>query len=206
MAGTSSKVRCAMTPSLCSLTWILSFSASFADSQLTDALKHLASDPSTDAQVKKKLAAVLAGWRRQFSEDPSMQLVAKLYEQCRLAQSDRVSSDKRAMENVNAGLGLDMEYMERKKKEEEARKRREEEKRKAKEDKQRRKREEEERRQQSSQPKPKRKPFNFEQVHPMRVQTLRYTTNSCIGEATNLDRHCERISSHQQSSECDDSE
>ena len=34
--------------------------ASFADSQLTDALKHLAADPGTDHKVKKKLAAAEA--------------------------------------------------------------------------------------------------------------------------------------------------
>ena len=139
--------------------------ASFADSQLTDALKHLAADPGTDHKVKKKLAAVLAGWRRQFHDDPSMALVAKLYDQCKIAQTDRANADKRAVENVNAGMGLDVDYiMERKKKEEEARKKKEEEKRKAKEEKEKRKREEEERRRKASQPKTKRKPFNFEQV------------------------------------------
>ena len=93
--------------------------ASFADSQLTDALKHLAADPATDHKVKKKLASVLAGWRRQFQDDPSMALVAKLYEQCKIAQTDRANADKRAIEHVNTGIGLDVDYiMERKRKEE----------------------------------------------------------------------------------------
>ena len=131
---------------------------------LTDALKHLASDPGTDPKVKKKLAAVLAGWKRQFSDDPSMALAARLFDQCKLAQTDRVNADKKAMDNFHAGLGFDAEYMERKRKEEEARKKHDEEKRKAKEEKQRRKREEEEKRRKTSQPKPKRKPFNFEEV------------------------------------------
>ena len=131
---------------------------------LIDAIKHLAADPATDSKVKKKLASVLAGWRRQFADDPSMQYVAKLYDQCKLAQADRVSADRRAVDNVNAAIGVDAEYIERKRKEEEAKRKREEEKRKAKEEKGRRKREEEERRRKGSQPKTKRKPFNFEQV------------------------------------------
>lgn len=53
--------------------------ASFADHQLTDALKNLAADPATDHKVKKKLASVLAAWHLQFKDDPSMTLVANLY-------------------------------------------------------------------------------------------------------------------------------
>ena len=87
---------------------------------LIDAIKHLATDPATDSKVKKKLASVLAGWRRQFADDPSMQYVAKLYDQCKLAQADRVSADRRAVDNVNAAIGVDAEYIERKRKEEEA--------------------------------------------------------------------------------------
>ncbi len=99
-----------------------------------------------------------------------MALVAKLYEQCKIARSDRASADRRAVENVNAGLGLDVDYlMVRRKEEEAAKKKKEEEKRKAKEEKERRKREEEERRRKASQPKTKRKPFNFEQVRRQRV-------------------------------------
>ena len=54
-------------------------SATFADGQLTDAIKHIASDPSTDARVRKKLVSVLASWHRQFEGDPKMSLVANLY-------------------------------------------------------------------------------------------------------------------------------
>ncbi len=131
---------------------------------LLDAIKHLAADPATDHKVKKKLISVLVGWRRQFADDPSMQYVAKLYDQCKLAQSDRVSADKRAVDGVNTGIGLDADYMEKKRKEEAARKKKEEEKRQAKEEKERRKREEEERRRNGPRSKTKRKPFNFEQV------------------------------------------
>lgn len=131
---------------------------------LLDAIKHLAADPATDHKVKKKLVSVLVGWRRQFADDPSMQYVAKLYDQCKLAQADRVSADKRAMDGVSVGMGLDADYMEKKRKEEAARKRKEDEKRQAKEEKEKRKREEEERKRDGTRSKTRRKPFDFEQV------------------------------------------
>lgn len=57
--------------------------ASFADGQLTDALKNIAGDPNADKRVKKKLMLVLGSWHDQFKSDPSMSLVAGLYRQCR---------------------------------------------------------------------------------------------------------------------------
>ena len=93
-----------------------------------------------------------------------MSFVARLYDQCKVAQVDRVNADRRAIENVHLGLGLEADYSERKKREEDARRKKAEEKQKAKEEKEKRKRDEEERRRKSSQPKPKRKPFNFEEV------------------------------------------
>ncbi|EGO01224.1 hypothetical protein SERLA73DRAFT_167348 [Serpula lacrymans var. lacrymans S7.3] len=59
------------------------FQSTFADPQLIDAIRHLASDHSTDARVKKKLIAVLASWQSQFKNDPSMASVSSLYRQCR---------------------------------------------------------------------------------------------------------------------------
>ncbi|KAI1788797.1 seryl-tRNA synthetase [Ganoderma leucocontextum] len=140
--------------------------SSFNDHMLLDAIKHLAADPATDHKVKKKLISVLVGWRRQFADDPSMQYVAKLYDQCKLAQADRVSADRRALDGMNMGMGWDTDHMERKGKEEAARKKKEEEKRQAKEEKEKRKREEEERRRHGPRSKAKRKPFNFEQEKP----------------------------------------
>ncbi|KAF8807793.1 hypothetical protein BYT27DRAFT_7189886 [Phlegmacium glaucopus] len=60
------------------------FQSTFADGQLTDALKNIANDPNADKRVKKKLILVLGSWRDQFSSDPSMALVAGLYKQCRV--------------------------------------------------------------------------------------------------------------------------
>jgi hypothetical protein len=62
---------------------------SFADGQLTDALKHLATDYTTDPKVKKKVLAVLASWSRQFKDDRSAAGIAGLYRQVKPAQSSR---------------------------------------------------------------------------------------------------------------------
>ncbi|RDX51011.1 seryl-tRNA synthetase [Lentinus brumalis] len=182
------------------------FQTSFADSQLTDALKHLATDPGTDQKVKKKLASVLAGWHRQFKDDPSMALVAKLYEQCKIARSDRASADRRAVENVNAGLGLDVDYlMVRRKEEEAAKKKKEEEKRKAKEEKERRKREEEERRRKASQPKTKRKPFNFEQEKPQiltAIASASQAASNLVNAITLVNTKQESLETNERVQEC----
>ncbi|KAI0698394.1 seryl-tRNA synthetase [Cerioporus squamosus] len=183
------------------------FQTSFADSQLTDALKHLATDPGTDQKVKKKLASVLAGWHRQFKDDPSMALVAKLYDQCKIARSDRANADKRAIENVNAGLGLDVDYMMVRRKEEElARKKKEEEKRKAKEEKERRKREEEEeRRRKASQPKTKRKPFNFEQEKPQiltAIASASQAASNLVNAITLVNTKQESLETNERVQEC----
>ena len=65
----------------------------FADGQLTDALRHLATDPMTDKKVKKKLLLVLASWHEQFKGDPSMNMVANLYKQYRPTERRTVESD-----------------------------------------------------------------------------------------------------------------
>lgn len=49
---------------------------------MTDALKTIANDPNSDRRVKKKLTLVLAFWRDQYKDDPSMSVVASLHKQC----------------------------------------------------------------------------------------------------------------------------
>ncbi|OSD03205.1 seryl-tRNA synthetase [Trametes coccinea BRFM310] len=179
------------------------FQTSFADHQLTDALKNLAADPGTDPKVKKKLASVLAAWHLQFKDDPSMTLVANLYKQCKIAHTHRVTSDHQNI--INAGLGPDTEYLERKRKEEEARKKREEEKRKAKEEKERRKREEEERKRKASQPKTKRKPFNFEQEKPQiltAIANASQAANNLVNAMTLVNTEKERLEDNERVQEC----
>jgi hypothetical protein len=61
---------------------------SFADGQLTDALKHLATDYTTDPKVRKKVLAVLASWSRQFKDDRSAAGIAGLYRQVKPAGSE----------------------------------------------------------------------------------------------------------------------
>lgn len=64
----------------------------FADGQLTDALKNLATDPTTDPKVKKKVLAVLASWSRQFKDDRSAAAIAGLYRQVKPAEPPRRSA------------------------------------------------------------------------------------------------------------------
>jgi hypothetical protein len=135
--------------------------ATFADSQLTDALKQLASDPSADKRVYKKLLMVLGSWRDQFKGDPSMTLVAGLYKQCR-GEGKRLSQQE-----VAHLVGISPTLEDKRKTEKEQK---EEAKRKVKQEKQeneRRRREEEERRrtERTEGNKPKRARFQFEKVH-----------------------------------------
>ncbi|KZT30870.1 hypothetical protein NEOLEDRAFT_1126522 [Neolentinus lepideus HHB14362 ss-1] len=143
------------------------FQTTFADSQLTDAIKNLSSDPSTDSKVKKKLLSVLASWQNQFQGDASMALVANLYNQCRPRTSVRVDpSSVWAHDTESQRASLDYE---RKKREEKEKK--EEAKRKAKEEKERekQKREEELRR---AKMRSKRRTFDFEKEKPEILTTI----------------------------------
>ena len=139
--------------------------ATFADSQLTDALRHLASDPGTDKTVYKKLLMVLGSWRDQFKDDPSMTLVAGLYKQCR-GQNRQLSP-----QGVTHLIGVPPAVEDKKKIE---REQKEDAKRKAKQEKQeneRRRREEEERlRRERTEGNNSRRLFQFEKVHSFFMQ------------------------------------
>ncbi|PSS29581.1 hypothetical protein PHLCEN_2v2729 [Hermanssonia centrifuga] len=145
------------------------FQSSFADNQLTDAIRALATDSTTDPKVKRKLVSVLASWHAQFKDDPSMSLVANLFNLVK-PHTPPSRAPKPVEEDMyqidSAGLGLGESYEERRRKEErERREKKDEEKRKAKEAKEaekllRLKKLEEEKRKKSA---PKRKPFNFEE-------------------------------------------
>ena len=123
--------------------------ATFADSHLTDALKHLASDPNTDKRVNKKLLLVLKSWRDQFKSDPSMTLVAGLYKQCR--------GDGRPLsqQELTHLIGLPSAAEDKKREKEEAKE-------KAKREKEEKERRRKERNEES---RPTRTPFEFEKVH-----------------------------------------
>src|SRR6267154_1226949 len=132
--------------------------ATFADGQLTDAIKQLATDPTTDQKVKKKLVAVLASWNSQFKDDPSMSVVAGLYRQCRPA--DRRTHGHSNSADLSHGPSSDYERKMKEKDEKELAKQRA--KREKEEAKERARKADEEARKQKR--KPRRAPFNFEVV------------------------------------------
>lgn len=192
------------------------FQSSFADSQLTDALKMLANDGATDPKVKKKLVAVLTAWHAQFKDDPSMSLVANLYKTCGVG-------GPRSSNRMSAGYGLDRDTEEirrleererereqerqREKEEREAEKRRkEEEKRKAKEEKERRKREEEQKRKAVARGgQVKRKPFDFEQEKPQILTAIAGASQASINlvnAITLVNTEHDSIQSNERVQEC----
>ncbi|KAJ7193390.1 hypothetical protein GGX14DRAFT_589471 [Mycena pura] len=133
------------------------FQTTFADGQLTEALKHLANDSSADKKVKKKVLLVLASWKEQFKNDPSMSAVAGLYSQTKHERQERINQ----VDAVFGGGIPDVEALER------------ESKRKAKLERERAKEmqrlEEAERRRSEKERKnrPKRLPFDFETEKPL---------------------------------------
>jgi len=130
------------------------FHNSFADGQLTDALKHLATDYTTDPKVKKKVLAVLASWSRQFKDDRSAAGIAGLYRQVKPAHLSRKPE-------------IDLETLterEREREHESEQRRRDKEKAKRKE--KRLKQEEKRRKKATSQTTPVRSDFDFEREKP----------------------------------------
>jgi len=129
-----------------------SFIASFADGQLTDAIKHLAnnSDGLVDKKVQRKTQLVLQSWHDQFKDDPSMSVIANLHKSVPRQRPQQVST---------TGIGISDQEAQRRREKEEAKMKARQEKESAKE---RLKQEEEERRKRKN--RPKRAPFNFEQV------------------------------------------
>ncbi|EIW86917.1 hypothetical protein CONPUDRAFT_95934 [Coniophora puteana RWD-64-598 SS2] len=136
-----------------------SFQTNFADGQLLDAIKHLASDSSTDAKVKKKVLSVLASWHNQFKGDAGMTTVSNLYRQCKPAER---KSHQSPVDVIMSGSSNELaEYGRRQREKEE----KEAAKKKAKEEvKARQRREEEEARRRKN--RPKRARFNFETEKP----------------------------------------
>ncbi|KAF8167688.1 hypothetical protein B0H34DRAFT_682695 [Crassisporium funariophilum] len=130
------------------------FQSTFADGQLTDALKNIAFDSNADKRVKKKLILVLGSWRDQFKSDPSMALVAGLYQQCR-GDGKRVGQQELAH---MMGLSLTAEEKKRYEKEDA--------KKKAKKDRGERERAERRLKEEEDRKRKKRVPFDFEKEKP----------------------------------------
>lgn len=146
---------------------------SFADGQLTDALKHLATDFSTDTKVRKKVLAVLASWSRQFKDDRNAAGIAGLYRQVRPAAAESTRGSEADREAL----------VERERENEKRRREKEEAKRKVKE--KRLKLEEARSKKASSRTATFRKRFNFERVRvPVALAPQnRVLTRALIGKA-----------------------
>lgn len=166
---------------------------------MIDALKMLATESTTDPKVKKKLVSVLGAWHTQFKDDPSMSNVSHLYNLVKPATTVRRAAPappqvvyNRPEEDFNFDVDERKSREEIRRIQEEDRK---EEKRRAKEAKEAAKRkaieEEEERKRKakakaSTANKPKRKPFNFEQVRSTceSLYLLCQLVRQFVGEAT----------------------
>ncbi|KAH9835907.1 uncharacterized protein C8Q71DRAFT_858740 [Rhodofomes roseus] len=198
------------------------FQTSFADSQLVDALKMLAAEPTTDPKVKKKLSMVLLSWHAQFKDDSSMHYVANLYKTCGVNLPGQ-RAPKRSSATYGsdfAGYGpeyeaeerqrrLDRERREREMEEKRERERdekrkREEEKLKAKQDKAlekaKRKQEEEARRRGV-----KRKPFNFEEEKPQVLTAIAGASQASINlvnAITLVNTETDSVQSNERVQEC----
>jgi hypothetical protein len=181
------------------------FQTTFADGQLTDALKHLATDLGTDHKVKKKLLSVLASWHNQFKTDPSMTLVAGLYRQCRpvdrRSQQQTPDADFEKMFSRMGGGGGDAstsaEY-ERKRKEEEEKQLA---KKKAKEEKSKKAEEEAKRKKNTL----KRQPFDFEKDKPQVLTTIANASqaaNNLVNAITLVNPETDSLLSNERVQEC----
>jgi hypothetical protein len=174
------------------------FQTTFADGYLTDALKNLASDPSTDAKVKTKLFAVLASWNAQFKSDPSMSLVANLYKQCRPStQRDRAFPDS----------ALDNDFERKRAQKEEVKKRAKKEKEEAKEAERARKEEEatRERERTKNMHKGKRPPFNFEKEKPQVLTCIANSSqasSNLVNAITLVNQETDSLSANERVQEC----
>jgi seryl-tRNA synthetase len=122
----------------------------FADGYLTDVLRNMGNDPIIDQKVKRKLVRILAAWHAQYKNDPSMKTAANLYKQHK--------SDAHSTWRPEGQTPKDEELEAAK------RKNKEEARRKAKEEAEREAAEKKKKRESARKPKPKRKPFNFEEV------------------------------------------
>lgn len=114
----------------------------------------MGNDLTIEPKVKKKLIRILASWHAQYKDDPSMKTAANLYKQHK--------TDARSVWRPEAQIprNEELEAAKRKSKDEARQKAREE-----REASERLKREEKKKKREAAgKPKPKRKPFNFEEV------------------------------------------
>ncbi|KAK0198930.1 hypothetical protein F5146DRAFT_113247 [Armillaria mellea] len=166
------------------------FKTSFADGQLTDALKHLANDSYADKRVKKKLVLVLKSWHEQFQSDPSMSMFSNLYSQTVRDRPHITDTyldpevQQRKVEEAKRKAQEKAEAKERQKLEEEKRK---EEKRK------------------KNQPKPKRTPFDFEKERPKVLASIvdaSQASSNLVNAITLVNRETDSLQTNERVQEC----
>lgn len=122
----------------------------FLDGYLTEVLRTMSNDPTIDQKVRKKLVRILAAWHSQYKDDPSMKIAANLYKQYKNDADGawRLDPQTPTDDAVEAAKNKSKEVTRKAK--EEAERLKKEEKKKSKES--------------AGKPKTKRKPFNFEEV------------------------------------------
>ncbi|KAG8926730.1 putative actin patch assembly and actin polymerization protein [Tulasnella sp. 408] len=128
----------------------------------------MASDPLTDEVVRKKLMSVLAGWHREFKDNPKMATVASLWTQCGGGAKRR---------SVPPPPQVDHDAEARKKAEERAKEKaaKEEEKRRERE---RKEKEKADAKKKANQPKPR--PFDFEREKPNIINSIATASQAAI--------------------------
>lgn len=184
--------------------------ATFADGQMTDAIKQLATDPTTDLKVKKKLMSVLASWHAQFKDDPSMSLVAGLYKQYKPADRRSRSRDVTHDADVQAMLRQQAETDKRKKEKEEKEAAKRNAKEAARDAKEKARRDEEKARKDAEEARrrknrPKRAPFDFEKEKPQILTTIANTSqaaNNLVNAITLVNSETDSITTNVRVQEC----
>ncbi|RDB29003.1 Protein lsb5 [Hypsizygus marmoreus] len=174
------------------------FQTTFADGQLTDALKNISADSTADKRVRKKLLLVLASWRDQFKSDPSMSLIAGLYSQCS-REGRRLSQQE-----VSHLIGLPTVEDKKRAEKEEAKKTAKREKEEAKE---RARKEAEERRQKerNAASRSRRAPFNFEKDKPKVLASIvdaSQATSNLHNAITLVNPETDSLKSNERVQEC----
>ncbi|KAG8989562.1 putative actin patch assembly and actin polymerization protein, partial [Tulasnella sp. 427] len=144
------------------------FQLTFADGPLITRIKTMASDPLTDDAVRKKLMSVLAGWNREFKDNPKMATVASLWTQCGGGVKRRsVPPPPRVDHEAEARKRAEEKAKERAALEEERRRERE-----------RKLKEKADAKKKTTQPKPR--PFDFEKEKPHIINSIATASQAAI--------------------------
>ncbi|KAF8445740.1 hypothetical protein L210DRAFT_3610345 [Boletus edulis BED1] len=162
------------------------FQTACVDDQLIDAIKHLASDPTADVKVRKKVRSIIASWSTQFKNDPSLSTIASLYKPPRTFHARSQSADA----NVLRPTPIDKDA---------AKKRAKQEKQDAKE---RARKAEEEARQRNRSRRP---PFNFEAEKPQILTSIAnasQASSNLVNAITLVNRDKESIIANARVQEC----